>query len=412
MKLIWWRDTPTPSVVADVGQQASEAAELARIAGQQRLTDPRTNPAVRGHADKLRDDQHRRSLDAEHGRIVRRHRVEDSRASHAEQALRALQEAREASSPAKSVLALHAGRTRFLGVSLAASLTLSAGSAMGVERLAVQHGAQVGSGYIAEIGLTGLTTAVILYRSHLAQHGRVDRPLTKLQNLLLWLLMIAPLTGSVTANAVAAGAVGVFCSIGAAAFSLFSYIIADASAASIRDQADRVTDTDENRLQTIAVGDDLFAGSEDVQVPATWFEVQGLRFTPARFTPQVQVHAEVHEPVQQRVHDRVPEVEAGPESAQKPAPRPEPEPEPQKAPEPPAGRTTKPRKPANLSDRAAKKATEVQDVVNLIHELGYDVVKLDLVKKRFGFTHTTAYNRLTEARELVNQKANQKAVNQ
>ncbi|WP_170177601.1 winged helix-turn-helix domain-containing protein [Thermomonospora umbrina] len=234
-----------------VQQQTAQAAELASIAGQNRLADPRTNPAVRAHADGLRDEQHRRTLDAEHARSVRRHRVADRRASHAEKALEALQAARETSSPARSVLALHTGRSRFLAASLAASLALSAGSASGVARLAEKLAAPALAGWVAEVGMTGLTTAVVLYRSHLAQHGG---KVVGWQNKVLWVLMLGPLLASVVANAFGAGLVGIACSVGAAAFSLLSYVIADASATAMRDQAVKVTGADEAGLRAVAMG--------------------------------------------------------------------------------------------------------------------------------------------------------------
>ncbi|MEU2315171.1 hypothetical protein [Streptomyces albidoflavus] len=62
-------------------------------------------------------------------------------------------------------------------------------------------------------------------------------------------------------------------------------------------------------------------------------------------------------------------------------------------------RTPEPRTP-NLSDRAAAKKEQVQQVLNLIENRGFDAVKLALVMDETGMTKTTAYNRLTEARDL------------
>jgi hypothetical protein len=246
------RKSVETSVVDAVAQQTAEAADLARIDGQERLLDPRTNPAVREHADGLRDDEQRRKLDAAHGRKIRTIRVEDRRADNAERTLEVLQAAREMSSPARSVLALHKGRTRFMGAALGASLTLSAGSAIGVAELAQKHGNPAEIGYIAEVGLTGLTTAVILYRSHLAQHGG---KLAGWKDIVLWVLMVGPLVASAVANALGTGGVGVACSVGAAAFSLLSYVIADASAETLQATADLVSDTDESDLRKVATGD-------------------------------------------------------------------------------------------------------------------------------------------------------------
>ncbi|TDD97684.1 hypothetical protein [Actinomadura rubrisoli] len=164
-------------------------------------------------------------------------------------------------------------------------------------------------------------------------------------------------------------------------------------------------------------------------VQRTGFMVQGRQFTPVEFTPtRVEVRAEVQRPVQVEVHEPVAEQvhEPRPAKVQVHQPR-ELEPptakqgtrtevlEPQVQ-EPPAEPRTKQahqvHSTANLPDRAAKKTAEVQLVVNLIREFGRDAVTLGVVRERLGFTKTTAYNRLTEARELVNQDANQEAVNQ
>lgn len=257
MKLMWRKSgrRPDNSVVASVAEQTAAAADLAGIDGQDRLTDPRTNPAVRALADQLRNEQHRRALDSEHSRKLRRHRVFDRRAAHAEHALEALQAAREASSAARSVLALHKGRDRFMGASLAASLVLSVGSAMGVAAFAEKLSAPAAVGYIAEVGMVGMSTMVITYRSHLAQHGGKAHGW---HAKVLWLLMIGPLLASMLANLFGAGPVGIACSVGAAAFSLLSYVIADTSAEALLAQAEQVTGADEADLRAIANGDDLF----------------------------------------------------------------------------------------------------------------------------------------------------------
>lgn len=256
MKLMWKRTGALP-VVESVQDQTTKAEHLARIPGQDRLSDPRTNPAVRPHADHLRDVQHKLLLDAEHGRIRRRYRVEDRRASHAEKALDAINEAREAASPAKSVRTLYARRTRYMHISLATSIVLAFGSARGLEHLASKYeNIPDGSGYIAEVGLTGLATIVILAKSDLVQHGGKVKAW---QNAALWSLMVTPLIASMVANVHGGNAIGAICAAGAAAFAFFSYIVADAFATSARDQAEKVTGDKENDLRRIAVGDDLFA---------------------------------------------------------------------------------------------------------------------------------------------------------
>ncbi|MFB4312909.1 hypothetical protein [Actinomadura sp. 21ATH] len=258
---------PAPSVVDDVARQTGEAARLAEIVGQERLADPRTNPAVRRVADRLRDDQQRSALDAAHRRVLRGLRVEDRRAADAERGLLALQQAREASSPARSLLALHVGRTRFMGTVLGASVLLSCGAATGVAKYAESVEAPWQAGYLAEVGFTGTVTLVILYRSHLARHSDKDTKLPTWQQIVLWLLVGVPLAASVLANLAGAGPVGMACSIGAAALSLFSYVIADASAAAIQGQAQKVTGADEDQLRAAAMGRELF-GAPDVLEPA------------------------------------------------------------------------------------------------------------------------------------------------
>lgn len=250
------KKAPALGVVADVAEQTAQAAELAAIAGQDRLIDPRLNPATRPTADRLRDEQQIRALEAAHSRALRRHRVADRSADDAEQALEALQLARQAMSPARSVLALHRGKRRYLRLSLAASLVLAVGSARGVEAAAQAMGAPKGTGYLAEVGLTGLITAVIAYRSHLAEHGGNPQGW---QNKALYALMVVPLLVSVVANAVKAGPVGVFCAVGAAAFAGLGYIVAEQSNTAMHAQAAKVTATDEAELRAVAMGDDPFA---------------------------------------------------------------------------------------------------------------------------------------------------------
>lgn len=256
-----------PSVVLSVKDQTTEAAELARIAGQDMLADPRTNPAVRPHADRLRNLQQRKALDAEHTRVLRRHRVEDRRAAHAEKALQALQEAREASSAAKSVLTLHARRAFYMRTSLVTSVALAGGSAMGLEVVAAGHDSiPTGTGIISEVGLTGLATLVILARSDLAQHGGTLRR-TDWRNWALWALMVIPLAASMAANIYGGNFLGALCASGATAFALFSYVVGTLFANAARDQAAKVTGDDESTLRAIATGDDLFSMPTPGPVP-------------------------------------------------------------------------------------------------------------------------------------------------
>lgn len=280
---LMWRRKAKPGVADGVARRADEAAQLAKIPGQHRLTDPRTNPAVRPHADRLRDDQHRKALDAENGRLLRRLRVADRRADAAEKSLQALQEARETLSPAKAVLALHSSRNRYLRISLGASIGLAFGSALGLEHLAETHDVPTGSGYISEVGLTGLATAVILARSELTRNGG---ELKRWQDGVLWALMVAPLSVSMAGNIYGQNLIGAVCAAMAAAFSLFSYVVADAFASSAGKQAKRVSGSEEKTLHEIAAGDDLFSQPMPQPSTPTFFEAQGMPFIPVSFRPR------------------------------------------------------------------------------------------------------------------------------
>jgi hypothetical protein len=252
------KDAPA-SAVDQVRVQTEQAAALARISGQELLADPRLNPATRGHADTLRTDQHLRVLDAEHARLLRRHRVMDARAAEAERTLEAIALARRASSPARSVMALHSGRRTYARLAVAASVVLAAGSAMGVEAAAHVLDAPRGTGYVAELGLTGLSTAAITYRAHLAEH-RGDLKSGTWQARSLWVLMIVPLLVSVAANLATTNALGAACSVGAAAFALLGAVVADRSAAAMQARAAEVDAADEDELHATATGRDLVAG--------------------------------------------------------------------------------------------------------------------------------------------------------
>lgn len=269
-----------PNVVASVARQTAEAAALADIQGQHRLADPTTNPAVRPHADRLRDAEQVKALDNAHSRTLRRYRVADRRAADAEKTLEVLRAAQQMSSPARSVLALHRGRTRFLGLSMAASLTLSVGSATGPGDLAAKYTGHSFVGWIAEIGLTGLSTMAIMYRSHLGEHGT---PLKRGsgQDKALWALTIVPLVAGIVANLVAHGVVGVFCAVGAAAFATLAHLIADQSNAALRARAGEVDAVDEARLRAVAMGEDPHA------TPTAEPEPQGGFDEPMRIPPEM-----------------------------------------------------------------------------------------------------------------------------
>ena len=132
-------------------------------------------------------------------------------------------------------------------------------------------------------------------------------------------------------------------------------------------------------------------------------EVRAATIVQVPIAPQVELNRipepapavpEVHEPEPVQVPGVVREPAKVLEPAEIPA-------EPQVR-EPTKPRTSKPNptsaEPANLTDRAANKQNQIDQVLNLIDELGYDAVKLGLVMERTGLTKTTAYHRLNDAR--------------
>ncbi|MER5988854.1 hypothetical protein [Streptomyces sp. NPDC001787] len=69
-----------------------------------------------------------------------------------------------------------------------------------------------------------------------------------------------------------------------------------------------------------------------------------------------------------------------------------------------ANREPRPGGTANPATRSQLQREQVEQVLNLIAELGYDKVKLPLVQQRTGMTKTTAYHRLNDARAEHNRR--------
>lgn len=59
---------------------------------------------------------------------------------------------------------------------------------------------------------------------------------------------------------------------------------------------------------------------------------------------------------------------------------------------------------ANLAARSQQQREQVEKILNLIDELGYDMVKLRVVQERTGMTKTTAYHRLNDARDAYKRR--------
>ncbi|WP_289009042.1 hypothetical protein [uncultured Thermomonospora sp.] len=410
-------------VVADVREQTTQASQLVGIAGQELLADPRTNPRVRPLADALLTSQHEHALKAAHSRVLRRYRVSNRGAEHAEEMLEAVRQARQMRSPARSVLALQKGRRYWMTTSLGLSVALSVGAASGVAALAAKLDAPELAGWVAEAGGTVLSTAAISYRAHLAAHD--DQP-SGWHNCVLWALTFVPLAASVAANVFGAGPVGVLCSLGAAAFALLAHVVGEASAAAMQKQAARVTEQEERELQAAVLEHDLFAAP----APKVQVQPEAPTRTPAIEGVREQVNQQVREPANRNPVNREPRTgePANREPVRpvicsgklnhlvrKPANRQGVNREPvcgkvRKENHEPADanqsvreQRTASRRPqrgaADLSTRAARKQEEIRQVLALIEERGLEAVSLDVVMRELGFKKTTAYHRLKDARE-------------
>src|SRR5699024_5537911 len=137
---------------------------------------------------------------------------------------------RRAPSQARTVLDMTRHQVRFGRVVLAASLALSIGSAMGLAELVADMNGPVPVGYLAELGLTGLSTTVIIWRGILARAGAtVDDTTQKL----FAFLVAAPLLVSIVGSSLGSGPVGAACSIGSALFAGLAYLINTSASATI-----------------------------------------------------------------------------------------------------------------------------------------------------------------------------------
>ncbi|MBR8745325.1 hypothetical protein [Nocardiopsis sp. MG754419] len=224
---------PTPETAVDAAsvQQAVQAAKtLASIPGQEVLEDAAHNPATRGRYDELTAQRLERELELSHRRRVRAAEEEDRKEGEQAEIERAIAAARKATSPARTVLDMTRHQVRFGRVVLTASIALSIGSAMGLAALVEGMGGPVPVGYLAEIGLTGLSTTVIVWRGILARAGaKVDDNTQKL----FAFLVAAPLLVSIVGSSIGSGPVGAACSIGSALFAGLAYLINTSASATI-----------------------------------------------------------------------------------------------------------------------------------------------------------------------------------
>ncbi|KUP98395.1 hypothetical protein [Thermobifida cellulosilytica] len=259
------REAATADVVAALQEQVRQAQALASVPEQQLLADPRLNPATRELADALEVERLRARLEAEHRRVLRAQRERERQEDEAVRAAAVVDQARAATDPALTVLSVVRSRRRFTSLCLTASLALSVGSAMGLEAAVGTYypGAPTGIGYLAEVALTGMSTAAIIWSGLLARTGvALSRPV----RVALGTLVALPLLASVIGSSLGSGPVGAVASVGSAAFAALSWLVeisaATATAALLR-RIDQRTATEEEEVvlvdepSTTATGDAL-----------------------------------------------------------------------------------------------------------------------------------------------------------
>lgn len=255
-------------VVTDLKNRTQQAQALASVPRQELLSDPRLNPDTRGLANELESARLRERLDLEHRRVLRSEREADRQAAEAVRAAEAVDQARAATDPAYTVLTLVRNRGRFAALALGASLVLSVGSAMGLETAVSTHfpGAPTGIGYLAEVALTGMSTAAIIWAGLLARGDTF--PVGGWRTALIALITV-PLLVSIVGSSIGSGPVGAVASIGSAAFAWFSYLVSVTSSVAITQLVNRmqtsVTVTEASTARTDTPGESAPAhtGAED-----------------------------------------------------------------------------------------------------------------------------------------------------
>src|SRR5690554_2953388 len=258
------REAATADVVAALQEQVRQAQALASVPEQQLLRDPRLNPATRALADSLEAERLRARLEAEHRRVLRAQQERERQAEEAVRAAAAVDAARAATDPALTVLSVVRSRRRFTAICLAASLVLSVGSALGLEAAVQRYypAAPTGIGYLAEIALTGMSTAAIVWSGLLARTGaRFSGPVRAA----LGALVALPLFASAVGATLGSGPVGAVTSLGSAAFAALAWLVATTAATATAALLDRIAqrtapvvdEADENDESSSTVGDAL-----------------------------------------------------------------------------------------------------------------------------------------------------------
>src|SRR5690606_37859576 len=229
----------TTDVVAALQEQVRQAQALASVPRQELLRDPRLNPATRALADALEAERLRVRLEAEHRRVLRAQQERERQEAEAVRAAAAVDAARAATDPALTVLSVVRARRRYTWLCLSASLLLSVGSAMGLEAAVQRYwpSAPDGVGYLAEVALTGMSTAAIVWSGLLARTGaQFSGPVRAA----LGAMVALPLLASVVGSTLGSGPVGAVTSLGAAAFSALAWLVATTAATATAALLDRI----------------------------------------------------------------------------------------------------------------------------------------------------------------------------
>src|SRR5690554_7165500 len=233
-------------VVAALQEQVRQAQALASVPRQELLSDPRLNPATRALADSLEAERLRARLEAEHRRVLRAQQERERQEAEAVRAAAAVDAARAATDPALTVLSVVRARRRYTWLCLGASLLLSVGSAMGLEAAVQRYwpAAPTGIGYLAEVALTGMSTAAIVWSGLLARTGA---QFTGPVRTALGAMVALPLLASVVGSTLGSGPVGAVASLGSAAFAALAWLVATTAAtatAALLNQIDQRTATE------------------------------------------------------------------------------------------------------------------------------------------------------------------------
>lgn len=250
-----------PEATARALQETVQAAKsLSSVPDQELLENPALNPATRSKYDELTAERLQEELDLAHRRKLRAAQEGDRKEGERAETDRAIAAARRATSPAKAITDMTRHQRVFGRIVLGASLLLSVGSAIGLAALVESMGGPVPVGYLAEIGLTGLSTTVIIWAGILARSGTT---ISKTTMKLFACLIAGPLLVSIVGSSLGSGPVGAACSIGSALFAGLAYLITTTSSEAIGQALVKIDHHEQLRWAPVAT-----PGSTRPQTPA------------------------------------------------------------------------------------------------------------------------------------------------